>query len=119
MGITGGKIVVAGGLQGDIRVYDLETRAPVGEFATGPGGFLNGLLVGNGGDVWVTDGVVPALWHLTAEQVAAGSGPRRRSPWPRRSPTSASRTTSRASSASATPGSSSQVRGRHALPDRP
>ena len=74
MGITGGKIVVAGGLQGDIRLYDLETRAPVGEFATGAGGFLNGLLVGNAGDVWVTDGVRPALWHLTAEQVAAGSG---------------------------------------------
>jgi hypothetical protein len=74
MDITGGKIVVAGGLQGDIRVYDLQTRAQVGTFSTGAGGFLRNLLVTDAGDVWATDTVRPVLWHLTQEQVATGSG---------------------------------------------
>lgn len=74
MGVAGGRLVVAGGMYGDIRVYDMTTRQRVGEFATGPGGFLYGMHVTEGGDVWVTDAVRPVLWHLTAEQVAAGSG---------------------------------------------
>lgn len=74
LGIAGGRLLVAGGLYGDIRAYDLETRARVGQFSTGSGGFLFGLLVTRAGDVWVTDAVRPALWHLTREQVTAGRG---------------------------------------------
>jgi hypothetical protein len=74
IGIVAGRILVAGGLGGDITAYDLQTRALVGEFATGPGGFLRSLLVTDAGDVWVTDAVRPVLWHLTREQVAGGSG---------------------------------------------
>jgi len=48
-------------------------RGP-GAFDTGPGGHLHGLHVADSGDVWVTDNTRPVLWHLTPEQVAAGSG---------------------------------------------
>ena len=40
IGIGGGRLLVADGMYGDIRVYDLQTRQRVGEFATGSGGFL-------------------------------------------------------------------------------
>ena len=74
LAVVGDRLVVAGGTYGDIRVYDLATRARLGSFTTGPGGFLNGLTVADGGDVWVTDAGRPMLWRLTADQVAAGSG---------------------------------------------
>jgi hypothetical protein len=74
IGVSGGRILVAGGLHGDIRAYDLETRGRVGSFATGEGGQLLGVLVTDAGDVWVADAVRPVLWHLTPEQVAAGTG---------------------------------------------
>jgi hypothetical protein len=56
-------------------VYDLATRQAVAEFQTGAGGFLNDLVVTGRGDVFVTDSFWPVLWHVTAEQVRAGSGP--------------------------------------------
>jgi len=74
MAITGGRLLVAGGEYGDIRVYDLRTRERVGEFTTGAGGYLCGMHVMAAGDVWITDGFRPVLWHLTADQVAAGNG---------------------------------------------
>jgi hypothetical protein len=74
IGIAGGRLVVAGGIHGDIRVYDLQTRQRVGEFSTGSGGYFFGMHVTEAGDVWLTDAVRPMLWHLTADQVAAGSG---------------------------------------------
>ena len=40
----------------------------------GSDGFLMGMHVTEAGEVWVTDALRPMLWHLTAEQVAAGSG---------------------------------------------
>lgn len=40
----------------------------------GTGGFLNDLVVTRRGDVFVTDSTRPTLWHVTAEQVRAGSG---------------------------------------------
>ena len=43
-------------------------------FETGTGGFLNDLVVTRRGDVFVTDSFRPTLWHVTAEQVRAGSG---------------------------------------------
>ena len=70
-----GKLYVAGGPTGSITVYDLATpkKAPA-TFQTGAGGFLNDLVVTRRGDVYVTDSFRPTLWHVTAEQVAAGSG---------------------------------------------
>jgi hypothetical protein len=46
----------------------------VAQFQTGAGGFLNDLVVTGRGDVFVTDSFRPILWHVTAEQVRAGSG---------------------------------------------
>ena len=69
-----GKLYVAGGPTGAITVYDLATRQPVATFQTGTGGFLNDLVVTRRGDVFVTDSFRPTLWHVTAEQVRAGSG---------------------------------------------
>ena len=72
--IKDGKLYVAGGPTGTITVYDLATRQPVAQFQTGAGGFLNDLVVTGNGDVFVTDSFRPILWHVTAAQVAAGSG---------------------------------------------
>jgi sugar lactone lactonase YvrE len=72
--VQGGKLYVAGGSTGSITVYDLATRQVVAQFQTGIGGFLNDLVVTGRGDVFVTDSFRPVLWHVTAEQVSAGSG---------------------------------------------
>jgi sugar lactone lactonase YvrE len=72
--VKDGKLYVAGGATGTITVYDLATGQAVAGFATGAGGFLNDLVVTGRGDVFVTDSFRPILWHVTAEQVQAGSG---------------------------------------------
>jgi hypothetical protein len=69
-----GKLYVAGGETGSITVYDIATKAQVAKFETGSGGFLNDLQVTRRGDVYVTDSFRPTLWHVTREQVEAGSG---------------------------------------------
>jgi sugar lactone lactonase YvrE len=69
-----GKLYVAGGATGAISVFDIATGDEVAEFATGTGGFLNDLVVTPAGDVYVTDSFRPMLWHVTADQVAAGAG---------------------------------------------
>ncbi len=69
-----GKLYVAGGATGTIKVYDLKTKALVATFETGAGGFLNDLVVTDRGDVFVTDSFRPTLWHVTKAQVKAGSG---------------------------------------------
>jgi len=74
MKAAGGKLYVAGGATGTISVFDIATGDEVAEFATGPGGFLNDLVVTPHGDVYVTDSFRPMLWHVTAAQVAAGAG---------------------------------------------
>ena len=74
IGIAGERMVIAGGMYGHIRAYDLQTKQRVGEFSTGSDGMLHGLHVTDAGDVWVTDAVRPMLWHLTPDQVAAGTG---------------------------------------------
>jgi len=74
MKVFRGKLYVAGGATGLISVYDIKTGSPTATFATGPGGFLNDLVVTGDGDVYVTDSFRPTLWHVTASQVAAGSG---------------------------------------------
>ena len=85
--IAGGRLYVAGGIYGDLRVYDVATKALVGTFSTGEGGFLNDLVVTDTGDVWVTDSVRPMLWHVTPAQIEAGSGDPTHSRWPPRSNT--------------------------------
>jgi hypothetical protein len=72
--VARGKLYVTGDLSGPVRVYDMATKALVGKFETGSGGLLIDLAVTNTGDIWVTDGIRPVLWHLTPQQVAAGSG---------------------------------------------
>lgn len=74
MKAAGGKLYVAGGVTGAISVFDIASGEEVAEFATGPGGFLNDLVVTPDGDVYVTDSFRPMLWHVTAAQVAAGAG---------------------------------------------
>jgi Cu-Zn family superoxide dismutase len=72
--VRSGLLYVAGGPTGAITVYDLSTKQPVATFSTGPGGFLNDLVVTRRGDIYVTDSFRPTLWRVTAEQVRAGSG---------------------------------------------
>jgi Cu-Zn family superoxide dismutase len=69
-----GKLYVAGGSTGSITVYDLASKQAVATFQTGSGGFLNDLVVTGRGDVYVTDSLRPTLWHVTRDQVRAGSG---------------------------------------------
>lgn len=69
-----GMLYVAGGSTGSITVYDLKTKRAVATFQTGAGGFLNDLVVTKRGDVYVTDSLRPTLWHVTADQVKAGTG---------------------------------------------
>jgi hypothetical protein len=63
--IANRRLFVAGGLYGDVRVHDLETRELVGTFDTGSGGWLVDMAVTGAGDVWVSDATRPVLWHLT------------------------------------------------------
>jgi Cu-Zn family superoxide dismutase len=74
MKVADGRLYVAGGMTGTIVVYDLKTRQQVASFDTGTGGLLNDLVVTEHGDVFVTDSSRPVIWHVTPEQVSAGSG---------------------------------------------
>lgn len=74
MKVSGGKLFVAGGQTGSIYVYEIKTGALLARFETGPGGFLNDLVVTQKGDVYVTDSFRPMLWHLSRAMVKAGSG---------------------------------------------
>ena len=74
MKVAGGKLYVAGGPTGSIYVYKIKTGALLARFETGPGGFLNDLVVTQKGDVYVTDSFRPMLWHLSRAMVKAGSG---------------------------------------------
>ena len=74
MKVARGKLYVAGGFSGAVRVYEIATKKLVASFETGGGGMLNDLVVTRGGDVFVTDSFRPTLWRMTAEKVAAGGG---------------------------------------------
>ncbi len=74
MKVSRGKLYVAGGPTGSIYVYKIKTGALLARCETGPGGFLNDLVVTRQGDVYVTDSFRPMLWHLTPAMVKAGSG---------------------------------------------
>ena len=70
--VSGGRIYIAGGIDGaDPRVRPLDPPADR-YLRDRAGGHVIDLAVTGTGDVYVTDGVRPVLWHLTPEQVAAG-----------------------------------------------
>ena len=74
MKVSGGNLFVAGGATGSIYVYQISSGALLARFETGPGGFLNDLVVTSKGDVYVTDSFRPKLWHLSPAMVKARSG---------------------------------------------
>lgn len=74
MDAVGGRLYVAGGPTGAVFVYRIRTGALVARFDTGPGGFLNDLVVTKRGDVIVTDSFRPVLWRIAREQLRAGRG---------------------------------------------
>jgi sugar lactone lactonase YvrE len=67
-----GKLHVAGGFSGTLRVYDIATKQRVAAFQNFGAGMLNDLVVTPEGDVYVTDSFVPRLWHITGAQIASG-----------------------------------------------
>jgi hypothetical protein len=66
-----GRLYVAGGFTGTARVYNITSRALLGTFTSGPGGFMNDVVVATNGDVFVTDSFRPILWRIPAESVGS------------------------------------------------
>jgi sugar lactone lactonase YvrE len=64
--VDGDRLWVAGGPTGLVFVYDTDTRALLGSFATGAGGFLNDVATARNGDAFVTDSFRPVLWRVPA-----------------------------------------------------
>jgi Cu-Zn family superoxide dismutase len=60
-----GRVFVAGGPSGTVRVFD-RSGALVTTLATGaPGSFLNDVAVDRDGSVYVTDSSLPTIWRIT------------------------------------------------------
>src|SRR5438093_1343381 len=91
-----GRLFVAGGVTGEVRVYDAATGSLIRTFTTGTGGFLNDIAVAKNGDLFVTDSFRPVLWRVPASGVhpAAADPPQAWHP-SCRSPSRASRCPSR------------------------
>jgi Cu-Zn family superoxide dismutase len=72
-----GKLYVAGAATGTIKVYDVDSGALLATFDTKGGDssptFVNDLDVTRRGDVYATDSKRSAIYHLTAEEIAAGT----------------------------------------------
>jgi Cu-Zn family superoxide dismutase len=68
-----GRLIVAGGVTGEVRVYDAATGTPIRTFTTGPGGFLNDIAVAKNGDLFVTDSFRPVLWRIPAAEIGPGA----------------------------------------------
>ena len=72
-----GKLYAAGAATGTIKVYDVDSGALLATFNTKGGSssptFVNDLDVTKRGDVYATDSKRPAIYHLTAEEIAAGT----------------------------------------------
>ena len=72
-----GKLYAAGAATGTIKVYDVDSGALLATFDTKGGDssptFVNDLDVTKRGDVYATDSKRPAIYHLTAEEIAAGT----------------------------------------------
>ncbi|MGZ6672256.1 MAG: hypothetical protein ACXVFM_07905 [Solirubrobacteraceae bacterium] len=72
-----GKLYAAGAGTGTIKVYDVQSGALLATFDTKGGDgsptFVNDLDVTKRGDVYATDSKRPAIYHLTAQEIAAGT----------------------------------------------
>jgi hypothetical protein len=72
-----GKLYAAGASTGTIKVYDVDSGALLATFDTKGADssptFVNDLDVTQRGDVYATDSKRPAIYHLTAEEIAAGT----------------------------------------------
>jgi hypothetical protein len=72
-----GKLYAAGAATGTIKVYDVDSGALLATFDTKGADssptFVNDLDVTKRGDVYATDSKRPAIYHLTAEEIAAGT----------------------------------------------
>jgi hypothetical protein len=72
-----GKLYAAGAATGTIKVYDVNSGALLATFDTKGGDssptFVNDLDVTKRGDVYATDSKRPVIYHLTAEEIAAGT----------------------------------------------
>ncbi len=77
MKVFKGRLYVAGAGTGTIRVYDVAAGALLAVFDTkgadAGATFVNDLVVTRHGDVWATDSFRPALYRLSAAEIAAGT----------------------------------------------
>jgi sugar lactone lactonase YvrE len=75
--VARGKLYVAGAATGKIKVYDVGSGALLATFDTTGGStaptFINDLVVTRRGDVYATDSFRPAIYHLRAAEIAAGT----------------------------------------------
>ena len=75
--VAHGKLYAAGAATGTIKVYDVDSGALLATFDTKGGDssptFVNDLDVTKRGDVYATDSKRQAIYHLTAEEIAAGT----------------------------------------------
>jgi sugar lactone lactonase YvrE len=68
-----GRLIVAGGMTGDVRIYDAATGSLIRTFTTGTDGFLNDIAVAKNGDLFVTDSFRPVLWRIPASEIHSGA----------------------------------------------
>lgn len=68
-------LYIAGGPTGTVRVASATTGALLKTFTSGPGGFLNDLVVTKNGDVYITDSFRPTLWRISAGAPAGALEP--------------------------------------------
>jgi Cu-Zn family superoxide dismutase len=77
MKVFRGHLYVSGAGTGTIKVYDVKTGTLLATFDTTGGSsaptFINDLVVTRDGDVFATDSARPALYHLSAAEIAAGT----------------------------------------------
>ncbi len=74
-----GRVFVAGGPSGAVRVFD-RSGALLAQLPAGvAGAFLNDLWVGPDGSVYVTDSALPTIWRVRTDAAAGGSW--RIDPW--------------------------------------
>jgi Cu-Zn family superoxide dismutase len=72
-----GRLIIAGGPTGMVWVYDIDTGNLLASFDNGvPDGdtFLNDVVVGANGDVYVTDSFTPMIWTIVEADLDGGAG---------------------------------------------
>lgn len=77
MKVFKGRLYVSGASTGTIKIYDVQSGTLLRTFDTKGGSssptFINDLVVTRDGDVFATDSARPALYHLRAAEIAAGT----------------------------------------------